>query len=336
VAFFILFTGLVASASSALDEKLPTNSQQLPAMSFELQILGSASATPMTGRHPTAQLLAVGEGRYLIDCGEGTQWRLLEYRRRLSPLRAIFISHLHGDHYFGLFGLLGTLHLQGRHEPLSIVGPPGLDLVLTTLALHSGVHYGFDITFVPVDTEAHAVVYEDALVRVRSLPMRHRIPCCGYLFEEQPRRDKLVKESLPPGLSAAELAQLAQGHDLPADPETGRPALAHAAVSVPAAAPRRYAFCSDTLYSPALAELVRGVDLLYHEATFLEELRERAAQTHHSTARQAAELARAAGVERLLIGHFSSRYKQLTAHLHEAQAVFPNTDLASEGMLVSV
>jgi ribonuclease Z len=305
-------------------------------MLFELQILGSASATPMTGRHPTAQLLAVGEGRYLIDCGEGTQWRMLEHRRRLSSLRVIFISHLHGDHYFGLFGLLGSLHLQGRQEPLTIVGPPGLDFVLNTQALHSGVHYGFTITFVPVDTEAHSVVYEDALVCVRSLPMRHRIPCCGYLFEEQPRRNKLVKERLPASLSTAELALLAQGHDLPADPATGRPALAHAEVSVPAAPPRRYAFCSDTLYTPALAELVHGANVLYHEATFLEELRERAAHTHHSTARQAAELARTAQVGKLLIGHFSSRYKQLVTHLHEAQAVFPNTELAIEGLLVTV
>ena len=298
--------------------------------------MGSGSATPMVGRHPTAQLLAVGEGRYLIDCGEGTQLRLLEHRRRLSSLRVVFISHLHGDHYFGLFGLLSTLHLQGRQEPLTIVGPPGLELILTTQALHSQMQPGYPITFVPVDTEAHAMVYEDALVRVRSLPMRHRIPCCGYLFEEQPRRNKLVKERLPASLSAAELAQLAQGHDLPADPATGRPALAHAAVSVPAAAPRRYAFCSDTLYTPALAELVHGADVLYHEATFLEELRERATQTHHSTARQAAELARAAQVGKLLIGHFSSRYKQLATHLHEAQAVFPNTELAIEGLLVTV
>ena len=305
-------------------------------MQFELQILGSASATPILGRHPTAQLLAVGEGRYLIDCGEGTQWQLLEYKRRLNSLRVIFISHLHGDHYFGLFGLLGTLHLQGRQEPLTIVGPPGLDLVLTTQALHSGVHYGFNITFVPVDTEAHAVVYEDAQVRVSTLPMRHRVPCCGYLFEEQPRRDRLVKEKLPAGLTPAELSQLAQGHDLPANAATGRPALAHAAISVPAASPRRYAFCSDTLYTPTLAELVRDVDLLYHEATFLEELRERAAQTHHSTARQAAELARAAQVGRLLIGHFSSRYKQLATHLAEAQAIFPNTELALEGLVVSI
>ncbi|WP_460582362.1 ribonuclease Z [Hymenobacter arcticus] len=305
-------------------------------MTFELQILGSGSATPMVGRHPTAQLLAVGEGRYLIDCGEGTQLRLLEHRRRLSSLRVIFISHLHGDHYLGLFGLLSTLSLQGRQEPLTVVGPPGLELVVTTQALHSRMQPHYDITFVPVDTEAHSVVYEDALVRVWSLPMHHRIPCSGYLFEEQPRRAKLVKELLPTGLTPAELSQLAQGHDLPADEATGRPALAHADVSVPAARPRRYAFCSDTIYTPALAELVQGVDLLYHEATFLHDLRDRAATTHHSTARQAAELARAADVHRLLIGHFSSRYKQLDPHLQEAKAVFEWTELATEGLLVSV
>jgi ribonuclease Z len=166
--------------------------------------------------------------------------------------------------------------------------------------------------------------------------MRHRIACSGYLFEEQPRRDKLVKERLPAGLTPTELSQLAQGHDLPANEATGRPALAHADVSVPAAAPRRYAFCSDTRYQPELAELVRGVDVLYHEATFLDDMRERAATTFHSTARQAATIARDADVHRLLIGHFSSRYKDLTWHLKEAQSVFAWTELATEGLLISL
>jgi len=290
----------------------------------------------MVGRHPTAQLLAVGEGRYLLDCGEGTQLRFLENRRRLSSLRVIFISHLHGDHYYGLFGLLNTLHLQGRQEPLTVVGPPGLELALTTVAFHAQAQPGYPLTFVPVDTEAHAVVYEDAFVRVWSLPMRHRIPCAGYLIEEQPRRARLVKALLPPGLSAAELSQLAAGQDLPADEASGRPALLHADVAMPPATPRRYAFCADTRFQPELAELVRGVDLLYHEATFLDDLRERAATTHHSTARQAAELARAAGAQRLLIGHFSSRYKQLEPHLAEARTVFEWTELATEGLLVSL
>lgn len=303
-------------------------------MTFELRILGSASATPVLGRHPTAQALTVGGAHYLVDCGEGTQWRLLEYRSRLNQLKAIFVSHLHGDHYFGIFGLLGTLHLQGRTRPLTVVGPPGLDDVLSAQMRVSGTKLAFAMEFVAVDTEAHAVVYEDQHISVASLPMRHRIPCAGYLFAEQPRRPRLLKERLPAGLTAAQLGQLAQGHDLA--PDGQQPGLRHADVSAPAAPPRRYAFCSDTLYTPALAGLVRGADLLYHEATFSEDLRERAAQTHHSTARQAALLARDAGVGRLLIGHFSSRYKALEPLLAEARAVFPTAELALEGLTVSL
>ena len=303
-------------------------------MDFELQILGSASATPTQGRHPTAQLLTAGGQQYLIDCGEGTQWRMLEHRLRPHHLRAIFISHLHGDHFFGLFGLLGTMHLQGRTEPLLIVGPPGLDEVLSTQMRVSGVRLSFAMDFRRVDTEAVAEVYADEQITVGTLPMRHRIPCAGYLFAEQPRRARLLKDKLPASLLPQHLARLAQGHDLEADDH--QPGLRHADVSAPAPAPRRYAFCSDTLYTPALATHIQGVDLLYHEATFLEELRERAAQTHHSTARQAAQLALAAGAKRLLIGHFSSRYKELEPLLAEAQAVFTTAELAVEGLVVKL
>ncbi|WP_210517561.1 ribonuclease Z [Hymenobacter terricola] len=303
-------------------------------MTFELKILGSASATPVLARHPTAQVLTVGASNYLIDCGEGTQWQMLEYRVRPHHVRAIFISHLHGDHYFGLFGLLGTMHLQGRTQALEIIGPPGLDEVLVTQARVSNMQLGFAMTFTAVDTEVHAVVYEDEQITVAVLPMRHRIPCAGYLFSEKPRRANLLKEKLPAGLSPQQLARLAQGEDLEADDQ--QPGLRHADVSVPAPPPRRYAFFSDTLYTPALADLIRGADLLYHEATFLEDLKERAAQTYHSTARQAAHIARDAGVKRLLLGHFSSRYKALEPLLHEAQAVFPSVGLATEGLVVSM
>ena len=288
----------------------------------------------MISRHPTAQVLTVGASNYLIDCGEGTQWQMLEYRVRPHHLRAIFISHLHGDHYFGLFGLLGTMHLQGRTQPLQIIGPPGLDEVLTTQARVSNTQLGFEMEFTPVDTEVHAVVYEDAQVTVSSLPMRHRVPCAGYLFAEKPRRANLLKDKLPSGLRPEQLARLALGEDLEADGD--QPGLRHADVAGLPPTPRRYAFFSDTLYTPALADLIRGADLLYHEATFLEDLKERAAQTHHSTARQAAQLAADAGVQRLLLGHFSSRYKLLEPLLHEAHAVYPNAELALEGLVVSL
>ncbi len=312
----------------------PTINRHPTALTFELKILGSASATPVQARHPTAQVLTVGASNYLIDCGEGTQWQMLEYRVRPHHMRAIFISHLHGDHYFGLFGLLGTMHLQGRTQPLTIIGPPGLDEVLVAQARVSDMKLGFVMTFTAVDTEIHAVVYEDEHLTVASLPMRHRIPCAGYLFSEKPRRANLLKEKLPANLAPAQLARLAQGEDLEADDQ--QPGLRHADVSGPAPAPRRYAFFSDTLYTPALAGLIRGADLLYHEATFLEDLKERAAQTHHSTARQAAQIARDAGVKRLLLGHFSSRYKALEPLLHEAQGVFPTAELATEGLVVSL
>ncbi|SFP69175.1 ribonuclease Z [Hymenobacter arizonensis] len=303
-------------------------------MTFELKILGSASATPVLSRHPTAQVLTVGASNYLIDCGEGTQWRMLEHRVRPHHLRAIFISHLHGDHYFGLFGLLGTMHLQGRTQPLHILGPAGLDEVLCTQTRVSNMQLGFAMDFTVVDTEAHAVVYEDELITVSSLPMRHRIPCAGYLFAEKPRRANLLKDKLPAGLRPDQLARLAHGEDLPADSEQA--GLRHADVAGLPPVPRRYAFFSDTLYTPALADLIRGADLLYHEATFLEDLKERAAQTHHSTARQAAQLAHDAEVKHLLLGHFSGRYKALEPLLHEAHEVFPATALATEGLVVSL
>jgi len=303
-------------------------------LNFELKILGSASATPTVDRHPTAQVLTVGASHYLIDCGEGTQWRMLEQRVRPQQLRAIFISHLHGDHYFGLFGLLGTMHLQGRTQPLCLIGPAGLDEVLVAQARASNMQLGFALEFTAVDTETHVEVYSDSQLTVSTLPMRHRIPCTGYLFEEKPRRANLLKEKLPPGLTPAQLAWLAQGQDLA--PDDTQPGVRHAEVSAPAPPPRRYAFCSDTLYTPSLADYIQGVDLLYHEATFLSELEERAAQTHHSTARQAAQLAADAGVKQLLIGHFSSRYKTLEPLLAEAGQVFPNVALALEGLVVKV
>ena len=294
-------------------------------MEFELKILGSASATPVLDRHHTAQVLTVGGSQYLIDCGEGTQRRLLEHKVRPQRIGTIFISHLHGDHFFGLFGLLGTLSLQGRTEPLQLFGPPGLDEVLTTQFRYSGTQLGFELTFTAVDTGRHARIFEDKQLTVHTLPMQHRVPCCGYLFREQPRRRRLLKEKLPADLTPTQLAALAQGQDV-----------TDAAVTTAPAPPRSYAFCSDTLYLPGLADLVRGVDLLYHEATFLDEMRERAAATHHSTAHQAALLARNADVGQLLIGHFSSRYRDLQPLLAEARAVFARTELALEGTTVKL
>ncbi|MCC2546782.1 ribonuclease Z [Hymenobacter sp. BT175] len=303
-------------------------------MEFELKILGSASATPFMNRHHTAQVLTVGNMQYLIDCGEDTQSRLIEHKVRHQRIGTIFISHLHGDHFFGLFGLLSSMHLQGRTEPVRLYGPAGLDEVLTTQFRHSYTQLSFDLEFILVDTSRHQQVYEDRHITVHSLPMRHRIPCCGYLFREKPKRRHLIKDRLPAGLSPAQLSLLSQGEDVPATAE--RPRLLNADVTAEPSRSRSYAYCSDTLFTPENADLVRGVDLLYHESTFLHEMLERATITHHSTARQAGEFARLAGASRLLIGHFSSRYRDLTPLLREAQQEFEATELGVEGKTVRV
>lgn len=285
-------------------------------------------------RHHTAQALTIGNAQYLLDCGEGTQRRLLEHRIRHQRIHTIFISHLHGDHFFGLFGLLSTMHLHGRTEPLRLFGPAGLDEILTTQFRYSHTQLGFELEFVPVDTTRHTLVFEDKQVTVHSLPMRHRIPCCGYLFREKPKRRRLLAEQLPNGLTPAQLTALTLGEDLLDD--NGNLLVLNTDVTTAPRRSRSYAYCSDTMYTESLAELVHGVDLLYHEATFLDDMRERAATTHHSTARQAGLLARRAEVHRLLIGHFSSRYRDLQPLLAEAKSVFEWTELAVEGLTVSL
>lgn len=284
-------------------------------------------------RHATAQLLCHDNDYYLIDCGEGTQVQLLRYKFRPGRLKYIFISHLHGDHYFGLIGLLTSLSLAQRHDDLWLYGPPGLGEIITLQLKYSASRLSYLLHFQEIETGKAYPILDNPALTVEAIPLRHRIHTSGYLFREKPQPRKLIKELLPPDLPHPVLHQLKEGHD--ATLPDGR-VLTSEAYTRPASAPRSYAFCSDTLYHEELAERVQGVDLLYHETTFLHELHERAAQTFHSTARQAAQLARLAGVGRLLIGHYSSRYKDLTPLLDEAQSVFPATILAVEGETIAV
>lgn len=302
-------------------------------MTFSVSILGSGSATPTLQRHATAQLLCTESDYHLIDCGEHTQVQLLRYKFRPGRLKYIFISHLHGDHYFGLIGLLTSLSLAQRHDDLWLFGPPGLDEIITLQLKHSETRLSYLLHFQAVETGiSHRILDTDHLT-VDTIPLRHRIHCSGFLFREKPHPRRLIAGSLPPEVSYEARRQLKLGHDVP--DSAGRILLArdHTQPGFPS---RSYAFCSDTVYDEGLAELVRGVDLLYHEATFLHELEARAAQTFHSTARQAAQLARLAGVGELLIGHFSSRYKDLQPLLDEAQSIFPATSLALEGTTFDV
>lgn len=285
---------------------------------------------PSPGRHPSAQLVSAGPSGYLMDCGEGTQYRLRELRLGISKIKAICISHLHGDHYYGLFGLLDSMALTGRTDPLSLIAPGSLQDILLEMGRATQTPPAFPIHF--VDTalqEPGAQVYSDDRVSIAVFPLNHGIHCCGFLFRGyQPLRN-IRKEKLFPGLSYEAIRMLKEGKDV-YDAE-GNLVFPVSEYTTGPSSGRSYAYCSDTLYDAALPAYVRGVDLLYHEATFGEELAGKAQARGHSTALQAAAVARDSGAGRLLIGHISSRYSDIQPLLEEARSVFPNTDYAEEG-----
>lgn len=298
-------------------------------MTFEVTILGSSSATPIYQRHPTAQVLQIHERFFLVDCGEGTLIQLNRYRIKFHRIDHIFISHLHGDHYLGLMGLLSTMHLQGRTTELYLYGPAPLWEIVEMQLRHSQTTLRYPIVFRATQADTSEVLYASDFLRVTTIPLSHRIPCTGFHFEEMPRPRKIDKDKiLGLDFSAEQFHALREGQDLVLNDGTVIPNQDLTHDPLP---PRRYAFCSDTIYDERLAEVVKGVDLLYHESTFLDDLSWRARETFHSTAREAATIARMAGVKRLIIGHFSARYKDLYPMLEEAKSVFENTTLALEG-----
>ncbi len=298
-------------------------------MSFEITILGSSSATPIYNRHPSAQLLNLRERYFLLDCGEGTLMQLLRYRVKYNRISHIFISHLHGDHYLGLMGLLSTFHLQGRTNELHLYAQQDIMDILEIQLRLSNTILRYNLIFHPVRHYTPEVVMEDDEVQVRSVIHNHRIPCTGFVFREKPRARKLIISKLQQyNVPFTSYVRIKNGNDY--EDDFGRNIPNEELTEVPPP-PRSYAYCSDTKYDPSLAEEVKGVDLLYHEATFMHDLIERAEATYHSTARQAAELGKAAEVKQLLIGHFSARYKDLDPLLEEARMVFPNVELALEG-----
>ncbi len=297
-------------------------------MSFVVTILGSNSASPAHNRNPTSQLLRIGQEHLLIDCGEGTQMRLLALRQRASRIRYIFISHLHGDHYLGLVGLLSSLHLNGRAEDMYLYGPPGLEEIITTQFRYSHTTLCYRLHYHEVGPVPE-VILETEHFSVQTLPLIHRILCMGFLFREKTGKRRIGKEMLPPSLSVHQLKRLKEGKDL--FDQSGSLLYRNEQLTLPPRQPRSYAYCSDTRYHEELVEYIRGVDLLYHESTFLDDQRERAAETYHSTARQAASIAQMAGVHKLVLGHYSSRYRDLTPFLTEAKEIFPDTILSIEG-----
>lgn len=301
---------------------------------FVLTILGAGSATPVVGRHPTAQVLTYDHDYFLIDCGEGTQYRLLEQKIRPGRLQYIFISHLHGDHYFGLAPLLSSLNLSGRTEDLYLFGPQGLDEILTTMFRYSDTRLNYPLHFQPVDPTKVTVLADLPHLTIESFPLVHRINCTGYLFREKPTKRKLLREKLPSDVPIAYMKQLKEGFDIVN--EQGQLLYAVDDYTLPGPTPKSYAFCSDTRFEEKVVDYIREVSLLYHEATFLNDHAARASEVYHSTARQAAAIAAQGNVGRLLIGHFSSRYKQFDAFLEEARPIFAETYLAEEGQTYAI
>lgn len=302
--------------------------------SFELLILGSSAATPTAKRNPTSQLLNIAERFFLIDCGEGTQMQLRRYKARFQSVNHVFISHLHGDHFLGLPGFIASMHLLGRQNELTIYGPKELEELIAIIHKFSETQLNYPIKFVHTQTASKQLLFEDEKVEVYSVPLKHRIATTGFLFKEKPLPRNIDKYKLEKyNVSFAEIHKLKKGLD--AVDNDGN-VIKNEQLTIEGAKPRSYAFCSDTKYFEELAKNIQEVDLLYHESTFLESKIDRAAQTFHSTASQAAQMAVLAKAGKLLLGHFSARYDNLDLFLEEARPIFSNTELAREGSIFSL
>lgn len=301
---------------------------------FVVHILGCGSALPTLKHNASSQVVELRGKAFMIDCGEGTQMQLRRSRIHFAKINAIFISHLHGDHCFGLLGLLSTFGMLGRTSKLKVYAPMSYeDLFKQQIDFFmQGLEY--EIEFVPVDTEKHEVIYEDKSLTVESIPLCHRMPCCGYLFREKPtlphiRRDMIDYYEIP--ISQINNIKNGASWTTPDGDVIPNERLVEPADSV-----RSYAYCSDTKYLPKLHELVEGVSMLYHESTYTKENQDRAKLYYHSTAEQAAMVARDAHVGKLLLGHYSARYNNEDVLLREAKQVFENSYLSKEGLCFKI
>ena len=298
-------------------------------MQFSLTVLGSNSALPTSERHPSAQILRVSERIFLIDCGEGTQFQLRKYHINFTRINHIFISHLHGDHLFGLIGLISTLGLLNRKVDLHIYAHKELEELLTPHLNFFCSDMAFKVRFHHLNTQEKEVILVDKHITVESFPLSHRIPSCGFLFKEKPQLPNIVKEAIPKyQLSIQDIVRIKNGE--PFCDANGQIVDRDELVVEPPA-PRSFAYCSDTRFFRRIIDHIKGVSLLYHEATFTHELKDLAKKSQHTTALQAGIIAKEAEVQQLLIGHFSSRYRDVSVFEAEAQTVFPNTIAVHDG-----
>ena len=303
-------------------------------MKFEVTILGSSSATPIFNRNPTAQTLNINEHLYLLDCAEGTQQQMLKFDVKAGRIDHIFISHLHGDHYLGLVGLLSSLHLNGRKKSIKIFCPAPLKEIIDLQLKCSETTLQYTIEYKFTNPEVAEVILENQDITVESIPLDHGIACTGFLFREKKRLRKLLKEKIDAiNIPVAYYSPLKKGADYVAPDGT---VYKNEILTFDSDTPKCYVYCSDTQYNEKYFEQISNADLLYHEATFLNNMLDRANETRHTTALQAAQIALQTNAKKLLIGHFSARYKTLNELLDEARSIFPATDLAIEGRVFAV
>lgn len=298
-------------------------------MSFEVRILGSGAALPTGRRNPSAQYVNCNERHILIDCGEGTQTQLRKFGVKIQKIRYIFISHLHGDHYFGLMGLLSTMNLLGRTKGITLFAPPELKEIIDLQLKASGHHYDFNVDFVALDFDEKTKIYEDKLIELFAFPLKHRIKTHGLLIQEKKKEHSILGEEFKnANLSLQAIPFFKRGEDYL--DENGQKFLAQDFTIAPKKA-KSYAYCSDTAYLEDLKVFISKCTCLYHEATFINVHQQRAKSTLHSTAEEAGKIAKVIKAEKLLLGHISSRYESTELHLKEAKAIFPNTIVVEDG-----
>ena len=296
---------------------------------MNLTILGCYAATPRTLTNPTSQVLEIRNRMFLIDCGEGTQVQLRKHKIRFSKINHVFLSHLHGDHFYGLIGLISTFSLLNRKQDLHIYGPKGVKEVTLLQLKVSASWTSYNLYFHELESTGPQVVFEDEKVRVTTIPLKHRVYTNGYLFEEKPGDRKLnIEAAQRYGIETCYYNKIKGGGDITLDDGRNIP---NSELTFDPSSPKKYAFCSDTIYDESIVPLIQGADVLYHESTFLESEAHLCEKTMHSTAKQAAGIAMKAGVKKLILGHFSTRYNDISIFREEAQSIFPDVELADDG-----
>lgn len=307
-------------------------------MNFTVKILGTASALPTTHRFPSAQVVDVRGRLFMIDCGEGAQIQLRKAKVSFLNIEHICLSHIHGDHIFGIFGLLSTMGLLARKAPLNIFAPAGFAPILEFFKTQFGEGLLFDLHFIPLEMKEPEVVYENRKTELLAFPLNHRVDTYGFIIREKMPQRNVRKEAISQyDLSLTDIGTLKRGEDIIRESDSGEPmVIKNEDVTYYRYMPRSYAYCSDTAPFAELADWVRGVDLLYHEATFPEDMEEMAEKTHHSTTIQAASVAKAAEVKRLIVGHYSSRFPSVDFYLDQIKTVFAEAMLANDGDIIEI